>query len=352
MAAITSTEARPRSARRGQLLKLASRAVLAALLAIATPTRLQAHDPGLSALDVRVEMHEIVALLSLSPADGRAARSLDGVDIALDDRSVSRSATSVLTDANGVRVRMVYRRPAGSRLVISSRRFLEDLPRGHRQLLTIHSSDGGVIAERMLDAEVKDAAVDLSAIAAAAGSPFAYFFALGVAHILTGYDHLLFLAGVLVVLRRWRHVVQTITSFTLAHSLTLALATAGLLVVPSRLVEPLIAASIVYVGIENLFRATHDSRWKVTFGFGLIHGLGFATALRDLGVGSPGLGGIAVPLASFNAGVEAGQMAVAGLLIPIFWWLGTRPSPRIRFARAWSLLVALAGGYWLIERMI
>jgi len=197
--------------------------------------------------------------------------------------------------------------------------------------------------------QARELRVDVAAATAprSAGS----FFVLGIEHILTGYDHLLFLAGVLVVLRTWRDVVQTITAFTVAHSVTLALATTGLLLVPGRIVEPLIAASIVYVGLENLMRPVQGSRWKVTFGFGLVHGLGFATVLRDLGVGANGNGAVALPLASFNAGVEIGQMAVALLLVPVFWWLGTRPISRIRFAAAWSVLVIAAGSYWLVERI-
>lgn len=94
---------------------------------------------------------------------------------------------------------------------------------------------------------------------------------------------------------RWRDVVQTVTAFTLAHSLTLALATTGVLLIPGRIVEPLIAASIVYVGVENLIKRVQGARWKLTFGFGLVHGLGFATVLRDLGVGTDGNGAIALP---------------------------------------------------------
>ncbi len=185
------------------------------------------------------------------------------------------------------------------------------LARGHRELLSIRAPDGAVLLERMLDAGSDEVATDISAVGGAASSSAVRFLLLGIEHILTGYDHLLFLAGVLVVLRGWRDVVQTITAFTVAHSITLALATTGLVLVPGRIVEPLIAASIVYVGIENLMRDVQGSRWKLTFGFGLVHGLGFATVLRDLGIGANGNGAIAVPLASFNAGVEIGQMAVA-----------------------------------------
>ena len=99
-------------------------------------------------------------------------------------------------------------------------------------------------------------------------------------------------------------------------------------------------------------RGVQGSRWKLTFGFGLVHGLGFATVLRDLGIGTTGNGAIALPLASFNAGVEIGQMAVAVVLVPAFWWLGTRPPSRIRFAAAWSLMVIAAGSYWLVERIV
>jgi hydrogenase/urease accessory protein HupE len=204
----------------------------------------------------------------------------------------------------------------------------------------------------MLDADSNEVSADISHVAGDSGSSFGRFFALGVRHILTGYDHLLFLAGALVVLRRWRDVIKTITAFTLSHSITLAFAITGLVVVSSRIVEPLIAASIVYVGVENFFRRAEGSRWKLTFCFGLVHGLGFATALRDVGVGAGGHGSIVVPLASFNGGVEAGQIAVACLLVPLFWWLNTRSNQTVRFAYAWSLLVAVAGGFWLIERMV
>jgi hydrogenase/urease accessory protein HupE len=226
------------------------------------------------------------------------------------------------------------------------------LARGHRELLSIRAPDGVVLSERMLDAASNEAAADISDVGGATSSSAARFLLLGIEHILTGYDHLLFLAGVLVMLRRWRDVVQTITAFTVAHSITLALATTGLLLIPGRIVEPLIAASIVYVGIENLMRNVQSSRWKLTFCFGLVHGLGFATVLRDLGIGTNGDGAIALPLASFNAGVEIGQMAVAALLVPAFWWVGTRPTSRVRFAAAWSVLVIAAGSYWLVDRIV
>ncbi len=113
------------------------------------------------------------------------------------------------------------------------------------------------------------------------------FLQLGIAHIWTGYDHLLFLAGLLIVCRRVRTIVGIISSFTVAHSITLGLAATNTVNLPSRVVEPLIAASIFYVGVENLIRrgAEPNGRWAVAFAFGLVHGFGFATVLRELGFG-------------------------------------------------------------------
>jgi len=108
----------------------------------------------------------------------------------------------------------------------------------------------------------------------------------------------------------------------------------------------------INVGIENLVRGVQGSRWRLTFVFGLVHGLGFATVLRDLGVGTEGNGAIALPLASFNGGVEVGQMAVAAVIVPLFWWLRSRPPSRFQFAFIGSVLVITAGSYWLIERLV
>ena len=188
------------------------------------------------------------------------------------------------------------------------------LARGHRELLTVRVLDGRLVTERMLDA--RDGQVDVDAAAVAASSRGAgQFLALGVRHILGGYDHLLFLAALLLGVSRLSSVVTTVTAFTVAHSVTLALAVLGFVRVPGAVVEPLIAASIVFVGIENLVRQPPGSRWKLTFAFGLMHGFGFAGALQDLGVGAGGA--VATPLASFNLGVEAGQIAVVVLLWPL-----------------------------------
>ena len=165
----------------------------------------------------------------------------------------------------------------------------------------------------------------VTAVPATTPQSFPQFLILGVEHILTGYDHLCFLLGLLIAGGALRDIFKIITAFTLAHSITLALATLNLINIPSRIIEPMIAVSIVYVGIENLLRRDLRRRWMLSFGFGLIHGCGFATALRSLGIGSNG-GGIAVPLFGFNLGVEFGQLAIAALVLPLIWKLKSQPS--------------------------
>lgn len=201
------------------------------------------------------------------------------------------------------------------------------------------------------------AAMSVSAAAAAAEESalptLLEFLWLGVQHIWTGYDHLLFLFALLVVCRTFRSIVAIITCFTLAHSLTLAAATLDWVRLPPSLVEPIIAATIVYVGAENLWRRGEEppGRWLLTFGFGLIHGFGFASILRDLGVGADP-GGILGPLFAFNLGVELGQVAIAAVVIPLVWRLRRRPAFVAKGVPALSGLIALLGLYWLLERTV
>jgi hydrogenase/urease accessory protein HupE len=182
-------------------------------------------------------------------------------------------------------------------------------------------------------------------------SSFLSFLRLGVEHILKGYDHLLFLLGLLVVCRRFKTMALVITCFTLAHSVTLALAALDLVALSPRLVEPLIAASIVFVGVENLLRRDEPRwRWALTLAFGLIHGFGFAGVLREAGLGSSGAGLLA-PLFSFNLGVELGQVAVAAVVLPLLWRMRQWPAFERRGQFFISIFVLLAGAYWLIQRL-
>jgi hydrogenase/urease accessory protein HupE len=186
------------------------------------------------------------------------------------------------------------------------------------------------------------------------GSRRISFFALGVEHIVTGYDHLLFLAALLLVCKTFREAAAVITFFTVAHSITLSLAALDIVRLPGRIVEPVIAASIIYVGLENVF-GRHRFVWRalVTFGFGLVHGLGFASALREVGLGSTSMG-VAWPLVKFSVGLETGQLVIAAILLKVLLWM--RSAPTFEFERRWvpagSVAVAVVGTYWLVTRVM
>ena len=233
---------------------------------------------------------------------------------------------------------------------------IQQLAPGHRMFFSLINPAGESVADRLLDAQNDSVSIEIgtpSAPAPAEPAPctFVDFLKLGVEHIGTGYDHLLFLFGLLIVTRAFKSALTVITAFTLAHSLTLAVATFNVFTLPAKYTEPLIAASIVYVGVENLLRhGNPKGRWMLTFAFGLIHGFGFASVLRDLGVGSNG-SGVAMPLFSFNLGVELGQITVAVIVLPLIWKLRTKPLFVQRWVPACSIAVALAGTYWFAQRV-
>lgn len=179
------------------------------------------------------------------------------------------------------------------------------------------------------------------------------FFRLGLEHIAFGFDHLLFLGGLLVACRRPGDIFAIVTSFTLAHSITLSVAALDLWVPPGRLVEPAIAASIVFVGVENMMRKEIGrERALLTFAFGLIHGFGFAGVLRELGLGQDGQS-IVGPLFAFNVGIEAGQLAIVAIVLPALLWF-QHASARVRkwMRPGLSLVIALIGVFWLLQRTV
>ncbi len=169
---------------------------------------------------------------------------------------------------------------------------------------------------------------------------------LGVKHIFLGYDHIAFLLALLFV-RRFIDLLKVITAFTVAHTLTLALAVLQIGRVPPQLVEVGIAVTIMYVAAENLWSTDTGHRWMLTFGFGLIHGFGFASVLRELGLPSSGL---ARSLLSFNLGVEVGQIVIVGSLWPLLWW-ANRQAFASRIRTACSLIILCFGAAWFVERV-
>jgi hydrogenase/urease accessory protein HupE len=172
------------------------------------------------------------------------------------------------------------------------------------------------------------------------------FFLLGAEHIFTGYDHILFLLGLLVVWRGAANIVKIVTSFTAAHSATLILAALSVVTLPSRLVESVIALSIAYVGIENIFVRRIENRWRVAFLFGLMHGFGFASVLREMGLPSQGL---VLSLLSFNVGVEVGQLAIVAAAFPLIYY-ANRQAYGLMLLRGSSAAIFLAGMIWFVQR--
>jgi hydrogenase/urease accessory protein HupE len=173
------------------------------------------------------------------------------------------------------------------------------------------------------------------------------FLVLGIEHILTGYDHIAFLLALIVIGLSLKEVLKTITAFTTAHSITLLLAALRIVSLNSRFVESAIALSICYVAAENLFRQEVNYRWLVTFGFGLVHGFGFASALQELIVGRANL---LLSVVSFNMGVEIGQLMIISVMLPVLYLLKKQFQFRI-ISTGVSAAIFLVGFTWLIERV-
>ncbi|HEY0456481.1 MAG TPA: HupE/UreJ family protein, partial [Verrucomicrobiae bacterium] len=343
-----------------------------------------AHEPGLSSAAIAVSTNGIEVNLTFAAADIEGILPMDNdadgkvsqLEFAYAKARLGALATEaiqlfqngtnlkpaepnlLLDEKNNIEFQIFYPAAVGGTLKFESK-ILARLPRGHRQFLTIANAKGQRVAEKLLSASSDSLQIELptdGALATAAEpipTSFLAFLVLGIKHILTGYDHLLFLFGLLIVSTRFLDSLKIITCFTIAHSITLAIATFNLISIPSKIVEPAIAASIVYVGLENLWRGGHapKGRWLLTFAFGLIHGFGFASVLREMGIAS-GNGGIAVPLVSFNLGVEAGQIMVASVVLPLFWWLRNHKLFLQRGVPAFSAVIAAAGAYWLVDRVI
>jgi hypothetical protein len=185
----------------------------------------------------------------------------------------------------------------------------------------------------------------------AARPSFSEYLKLGVEHILSGFDHLLFLAALLIGVRRPVAMFGIISCFTLGHSITLGLAALNVVWISPRVVEQLIALSIIVVAVENLVRkdAITDRYWMAG-GFGLMHGFGFASVLSETGLGQGG-SAIAMPLFSFNLGVELGQLAVMAIVVPGLFALRRWPAFARRGSTVLSVAVIAMSGYWLWERV-
>jgi hydrogenase/urease accessory protein HupE len=210
----------------------------------------------------------------------------------------------------------------------------------------------GAATTRWLDGGQESSPISLARTAPATKRAIAsQYFGLGYTHILPkGLDHILFVVGLFLLSVRLRSILLQVSAFTIAHSITLGLTMYGIVSLPARVVEPMIALSIAYVAIENLCTSQLKS-WRVAlvFSFGLLHGLGFARVLRDLGLPHSEF---LTALLSFNVGVEAGQLTVIAMAFAaVIYWRRNPTSYRRLIVQPASVAIALAGLYWTIERI-
>jgi len=276
---------------------------------------------------------------------------VEGVRVTGDGQACPGSLVdAAVTEEDGARVRLRFDCGAGPRRLELEMPLLNTLAFGHRHLAELRGADGVLLAEPVLHRRSASASVELGVAATApAGPPVGAYFQIGVEHILIGTDHLVFLLGLVVIGGKLRSLLAVITAFTVGHSLSLALATLGIWTPDPAFVEPAIALSIAYVGLENFLVTDAAGRWRITLPFGFIHGFGFAGVLAEVGVPDQALG---LALLLFNLGVEAGQLLVLALVLPLLAWLGGRAAYRRIHGPRWiSAAIVIAGIYWFIERV-
>ncbi len=323
------------------------------------PGLARAHETGISYGDFVVQGAQVDASLRLSAAELAAmVTTRDTVGTTLGALHVTRGGAPCAFSPgearpeapDGTRVTGTFRcAQTGAPLRVSAAGLLARMSWGHTQLAKV--TVGGRVEEHVLrsgrDAFEVEAPPSWPAQAAR-------FLRLGVEHIFTGYDHIAFVLGLLLLGGTLRRVVAVVTSFTLAHSVTLAAAALGVVTLPPALVEPLIAASIVCIAVENLVELHRPSpraaarRWRLGFAFGLVHGFGFAGALTELHLSTAGL---ATALLSFNAGVELGQATIVAAAFPLVAMLRRWPARAPLVLRTGSFAIGAAGIFWLAQRL-
>lgn len=359
---------------------LTSGPALAALAVVAlVSTSALAHQVGLSRGLYQLRGSEISAqltfargdLLSLAPAlDGDRDGALSADELAAGTASLAELIPQVrvleqdqpcpgalvdagLVEEDGVALTASFSCPSPpQRVALEVPILLGNLPAGHRHLAQLARGTAvpeDILADWVLHRKNPRAELALDGQPGAPPTPpVREYFAIGGEHILLGVDHLVFLLGLVLVGGRWRSLLAVITAFTLGHSLSLALATLGVWTPSGAWIEPAIAASIAYVGVENFFVRDASGRWRLTLPFGFIHGFGFAGALGEVGVPGDQVG---LALLLFNLGVEAGQLAVLALTLPVLALLRRTQAFRDRGVEVLSAAIALAGVGWFIQRV-
>lgn len=343
----------------------------AALLFLLGAPASRAHQGFLGFWQLEVETRQVRSLISISLLDLNFIPELDvDQDGVLSYQEVlnrreeiaSRVARHFRVSGQGAsegsRLRDFQVLETGELLLEFEHRFTDDLRRlevestfheltdlNHRVFCRVDF--GGETEQFLLDVQTPRHEIDLTGSWISTLEQMRRFIRLGVEHIFTGYDHLAFLLGLIILGGTLRQLVGIVSSFTVAHSITLSLATFQLVVLPSRFIESAIALSICYIALENIFFREIDGRWKITFLFGLIHGFGFSNVLRELELPRRHL---ATSLFSFNLGVEIGQVAIMALVFPLIFY-AARQNWHRHAVTAVSALLAGFGFFWLLERL-
>ena len=358
------------------------RALLAAVLVLAGCPAIQAHEIGTTR--VSVVLHEdrrydveiatdVVALVEkLAAVTGRKPHADAGPaalqSLLTDVDEAFRQRVKVRFDASDDHPAIAYAvAPAvdGSSAAVATIRLAGIVPAGARDFtwsfgwtfasyaLTVRHASSASQATEWLEGNQTSTPFAVRSAAPASnrlGVAWRYL-RLGFTHIVPGgLDHVLFVLGIYLLSGRARSVFSQVTAFTVAHSLTLGLSMYGLVTISPRFVEPLIALSIAYVAVENIFLSELRS-WRVAlvFAFGLLHGMGFAGALKELGLPRAEF---VTALVTFNAGVEAGQLAVIGTaFLLVGWHCANRAWYRSRVVVPASALIACVSVYWTIARV-
>ncbi len=332
-----------------------ARVILHADRSISVEVGLKGSDADrLARADIYDPQHDRVDASRLA-ASGAPLIAYVGAHIALfgaDGKACTAAAAELVPDGDGVLYRNHFScRDVDGDIVYRST-VLTDIDSAARQVVLIGEGDDA--PQALLDAT--NTTVTLSAPAPSRLSTLQRYLVTGIEHIFLGYDHVAFLIAVVLWARRLMPVIKIVTAFTIAHSITLSLAALDIVVIPSRFVEPAIAASIVFVAMENFFSRQVDGRWRVTFAFGLVHGFGFAGALREIGLPT---NAVATALAAFNIGVEIGQVAIVAIVVPVLMVIDrlmaadhAKPARAAALVYALSALISLLGSYWFLTRVV
>jgi hydrogenase/urease accessory protein HupE len=346
---------------------------IAAALAVGAPGVASAHAVGLSRGTYVVRGREVTAEVTLARADSASFPSAAALAASIhvsraSVRCEETSARFVDAPPDGTSLLAFYTCPDEGPLVDIDDAFVADLPFGHRHVAhAVSDSKGGASTDDVLTGdhhafEVRDTEPPREQTQDVSGSGgetratghgrlahAASFVQMGIEHILTGTDHLLFLLGLVLASRGLRPLLAVVTAFTVGHSISLASSALGFWAPSPSLVEPLIAVSIAYVGIENLVVRDVASRWRLTFLFGLIHGFGFAGALRDVHFERES---VPLVLASFNIGVELGQLAALTAAVPLVLVLRRHAWFQRAGVAALNGGVAAMGLAWTVVRVL